>query len=931
MITSINLQGTWQFFADEEKNYSAPPEIFSDTVQLPGTTATNQKGKYNTKKETGCLTELYPYSGNAWFQKEITLPEGWASDQIAMGELFLERTRITKIWINGEYLGTENSLCTPHRYDISSYIGKTLKITICVNNTDYPIKGGHMTSPDTQTNWNGITGEISIRLWRKNHISRIKAIPDLQKRQVVFQLFTDDSFKRVQVQGEWFDINGKITDIIPQMLTVTPQENGCCEAVFPLSDNAPVWDEYHPVLCRLYFAPDSPYSLDDKTEVCFGLTDFKADGLELKSHGRPVFLRGKHDGMIFPLTGAAPTTVEEWLKILQISKSYGINHYRFHTCCPPEAAFRAADLLGIYFEPELPFWGTLQAPDEEGFNEEEQNYLISEGRKILETFGNHPSFCMFSLGNELWGNPRRIAGIIAEYKKSEKRILFTQGSNNFQHFPNIQPEEDFFVGVRLSHDRLIRGSYGSCDMPYGHVQAERPSTMHCYDSQIIPEASAMQSDFESAPKEIEIQYGTGVKKVQVNQSVDGLIPDKPVITHEIGQYCTYPNFEEIPKYTGVLQARNFEIFRERLEQAGMADLAQDFFTCSGQLAVQCYKEELESALRSKYISGFQILDIQDFTGQGTALVGILDAFMESKKMISKKDWRGFCSDSVILGQFPDYVLTNQLNMKVSLRHYAPNPVKEPLQYVVQRGNAILAEGEIPVNIHGQGLFELGEIRLDLKPASHVHKIKVTLSLPHTENFYRLWQFPAIPMPSLESTENLCITSNKTEMLFMLKQGRNVLYFPNHIRNKIDGFYCSDFWCYPMFRDISLSMGKTVPVGTLGLNIHKHHQALGEFRCERWSTPQWYDIVTHADCAILDGLKIHPIVQMIDNFDRNHKLGILFECNVGEGKLLVCTSRLYEIADRPETAQFAQSLIDYASSEAFYPKESLTFQQIDELL
>ena len=377
----------------------------------------------------------------------------------------------------------------------------------------------------------------------------------------------------------------------------------------------------------------------------------------------------------------------------------------------------------------------------------------------------------------------------------------------------------------------------------------------------------------------------------------------------------------------MLQARNFE----RLEQAGMADLAQDFFTCSGQLAVQCYKEELESALRSKYISGFQILDIQDFTGQGTALVGILDAFMESKKMISKKDWRGFCSDSVILGQFPDYVLTNQLNMKVSLRHYAPNPVKEPLQYVVQRGNAILAEGEIPVNIHGQGLFELGEIRLDLKPASHVHKIKVTLSLPHTENFYRLWQFPAIPMPSLESTENLCITSNKTEMLFMLKQGRNVLYFPNHIRNKIDGFYCSDFWCYPMFRDISLSMGKTVPVGTLGLNIHKHHQALGEFRCERWSTPQWYDIVTHADCAILDGLKIHPIVQMIDNFDRNHKLGILFECNVGEGKLLVCTSRLYEIADRPETAQFAQSLIDYASSEAFYPKESLTFQQIDELL
>ena len=785
-----------------------------------------------------------------------------------------------------------------------------------------------MTSPDTQTNWNGITGEMSLRFYDKNNIRNVKASVDMQKREVIFKFLTGGSFDWMQAKGEWFDSNGKIQDIIPQTLEVLHQDKHHAQAVFKLSDNAPVWDEYHPVLCRMNLHPaDSA----DNTEICFGLTDFKADGLAFKSHGRPVFLRGKHDGMIFPLTGCAPTTVEEWLKILQISKSYGINHYRFHTCCPPDAAFTAADLLGMYFEPEIPFWGTLQAPGEEGFNETEQNYLISEGRRILETFGNHPSFCMFSLGNELWGNPRRMGEIIADYKQSETRILFTQGSNNFQHFPNIQPEEDFFVGVRLSHDRLIRGSYGSCDMPYGHVQADRPSTMHCYDSQIIPDASALESENSDAPKEIEIQYGTGVKKVKVEQKVDGLIPDKPVITHEIGQYCTYPDFSEIEKYTGVLQARNFEIFKERLENAGMSDLAQDFFTCSGQLAVQCYKEELESALRSKYISGFQILDIQDFSGQGTATVGILDAFMDSKKLISKKEWRGFCSDSVILGQFPDYVLTNELNMKVSLRHYSPAPVTEPLQYVVRIGNAIITEGEIPVNVHGQGLFDIGEIRLSLKPASHVHKIKVTLSLPHTENCYWLWQFPAKPMPSLESTETLCITSNKTEMLFMLKQGRNVLYFPNHVKNGIEGFYCTDFWCYPMFRDISLSMGKTVPVGTLGLNIHKHHQALGEFRCERWSTPQWYDIVTHSDCAVLDGLKIHPIVQMIDNFDRNHKLGILFECNVGDGKLLVCTTRISEIADRPETAQFAQSIIDYASSEAFFPKESLTFQQLEQIL
>ena len=888
MMTRINLAGNWLFFPDEEKHYSAPPEQFTDEITLPGTTATNHKGNYNSNNEISHLTELYPYSGNAWFQKEICIPESLRNHK---AELFLERTRMTKIWINGNYLAAYNSLCTPHIYDISEYTRlEKMIITICVNNTDYPIKGGHMTSPDTQTNWNGITGEISLRFYDKNHIRHIKASVDLEKHQAVLHFLTGGNFNWIQLKGEWFDSNSKIADIPPRTLEVFHQDKTHASVVFQFDENAPLWDEYHPVLCKLSLhAADS----QDDEIVSFGLTDFKANGTYFTNHGRKLFLRGKHDAMIFPLTGAAPTTVEEWLKVMQISKSYGINHYRFHTCCPPDAAFTAADLLGIFLEPELPFWGTVHAPEEEGFQPLEQNYLISEGKRILETFGNHPSFCMFSLGNELWGSPQRLGQIIAEYKKFEKRILFTQGSNNFQRFPSIQPEDDFIVTARTEDDALIRGSCASCDQPYGHVQNQRPSAIYNYDNAI--------------------NY------------------HKPVISHEIGQYASYPDFEEIPEYTGVLQARNLETFRNRLEAAGMADLAQDFFTCSGQLAVQCYKEELEAAFRSERLAGFQILDIQDFTGQGTASVGILNAFMESKKMISKKDWTGFCSDSVLLAEFCDYILTDKLSMKILLRHHAPFPVTAPVEYVVERGNTILSEGEFPVNIQGQGLFEVGSVELPLKPANHVHKMKVTLSLPHTENFYRLWQFPALPMPELESSESLCITSNKTEMLFMLRQGRNVLYFPERLRNAVKGFYCTDFWNYPMFRQISQDMGKELPVGTLGLNIHKHHQALGTFRCERWTTPQWYEIITHADCLILDGLKLQPIVQMIDNFERNHKLGILFECNVGKGKLLVCTSRLWEVADRPETAQFARSLISYASSEAFYPKETLTFQQIEEIL
>ena len=72
---------------------------------------------------------------------------------------------------------------------------------------------------------------------------------------------------------------------------------------------------------------------------------------------------------------------------------------------------------------------------------------------MLETFGNHPSFVMFSLGNELWGSPERLGEILRHYKEKDSRHLYTQGCNNFQHFPLMVPEDDYFVGVRLSKER----------------------------------------------------------------------------------------------------------------------------------------------------------------------------------------------------------------------------------------------------------------------------------------------------------------------------------------------------------------------------------------------------------------------------------------------------------------------------------------------
>lgn len=124
----------------------------------------------------------------------------------------------------------------------------------------------------------------------------------------------------------------------------------------------------------------------------------------------------------------------------------------------------------------------------------------------------------------------------------------------------------------------------------------------------------------------------------------------PIVSHEIGQWCVYPNFDEIDKYTGSLKLKNFEIFRDFLEQAGMSDQAKPFLMASGKLQVMCCNEDIESALRTPSFGGFQLLDMRDFPGQGTALAGMLDPFWDSKPYRTPAEFRRFCGPIVPLAR-----------------------------------------------------------------------------------------------------------------------------------------------------------------------------------------------------------------------------------------------------------------------------------------
>ena len=380
MYKTIDLSGIWKFQLDEEK--LGVNSTFNDTIILPGTTSYFKKGKKNEKSELGFLTEEYKFEGYAWFSRTIDVLEDVSGKNYF---LYLERTRATTIWIDGVKIGTQNSLCTPHIYDITNYLSSGEHvITILVDNTNYPTKGGHLTSVDTQTNWNGITGKIELQIFDKEYLSDIQIYPNVKDKSVQIKAKVIGANKGIiSVSGVSFNSeeNQKVEEID---FMFTSNE---ISITYLLGKNALFWNEYEPNLYKLNLKLMINGLIVDTNEVTFGLREFKGQDDKFTVNGVKTFLRGKHDGLIFPLTGFAPTTVEEWLRVLRISKSYGINHYRFHTCCPPEAAFIAADILGIYMQPELPFWGTITDANDENHNQAEQDYLIREGFSMLKSFG----------------------------------------------------------------------------------------------------------------------------------------------------------------------------------------------------------------------------------------------------------------------------------------------------------------------------------------------------------------------------------------------------------------------------------------------------------------------------------------------------------------------------------------------------------------
>ena len=873
------------------------------TCRLPGTTDENRLGERNRDTlVTYQLTRLYPYSGKVIYTREINIPESFRGKKLF---LMMERTKPSTVWVDGDSIGSYGHLYAPHRYELPALaVGKhQLKIRIDNSPTSVPkeIQGSHAWTDATQTNWNGILGEFYIEAVPVSYIQSVQVYPEVDKKQalVIVEVDADKDGKAI------LDVDGYAWNT-PETHTLSPQQlavrlkkgRNRIELPVNMGDKPLLWSEFHPALYKLNITLRAGKNRDSRM-VDFGMRKFEVEGTQFVINGYKTFLRGKHDACVFPLTGYGPMDVASWQRVFRVAKQYGINHYRCHSFTPPRAALEAADIEGIYYQIELPLWGYIKRE-----NTVLNDFLKREGDMLLEHFGNHPSFMMLGLGNELDAEIDVVREWLDDFRNLDNRHLYCFGSNNNLGWKGPQDGEDFFVTCRVGggdgYTTHVRTSFAYVDAEKGGIlNNTRPATDKDYSGAIA-----------HCPR--------------------------PVVGHENCQFQIYPDYSQIEKYTGVLHPYNLEIFRDRLKENHLSSQAKTFHQATGHFSIECYKADMEYAFRTPGFGGFQLLDLQDYPGQGSALVGILDAFMDSKGIVAPETFYGFCAPLVPLALMKDHcwLNTQPLHIDVALSNYVEGDWNEPVRWSLVSDNGVWKrDGVLMASIPQGKVGKAGSIDLSLSGLKEAQRLTLTLTTGKYRNYYHLWVYPD---ETAESEGSVHVASFLNDDLRKrLESGASVLLIPDHdsiVAQSVGGMFTPDYWNYSMFKTISENAGKEVSPGTLSILTDPGHLLLKYFPTECHSDWQWWSITRNSRPMILNATRgeYRPLIQVVDNIERNHKLGLVFEFAVGKGKLLVCMIDLQAIAGTPEGNQFRTSLLRYMKSDAFHPTEQLAWKELDAL-
>lgn len=902
------LNGEWSLFVDmrNECGLSLDKIRFNDKIHLPASLDEAGKGmKMESSNVTARFFRKYSFYGKAWYQREVFIPTGWKSKVIFFN---MERTRVSHVWVDGRLAGGDSLISVSQQYDLTTLLspGKHL-LTVCVDNgvdCGLPKETGssHMWTDETQTNWNGILGDISLEARNSLMIKSVKTIPNVGDNSVALELTIDNRGKynrksSVEIscpQGKTFSLSA---DLKKGLST--------CRVIYPLGNAAKRWSEYSPELYRLVVQLKTGKVLCDSCSTTVGLREFGVDGKFFSINGQRTFLRGKHDACVFPLTGYAPMNRHAWERYFDILKRYGFNHVRFHSWCPPEAAFEVADEKGFYLQPELPFWGQIDSSLHTPVN----RMLLREGVAMLDRYANHPSFVMFSNGNELSGDVKSLRQITDSLRRHDSRPLYTFGTNYHLGWLGSGEGEDYFVACRVggknddAFEPHVRGSFSFADAKEGGI---------------------LNALFPNTAKTLE----SGVEMTQL-----------PVVSHETGQFEMYPDPKEISSYTGVLAPQNLEIFIRRVQSWAGADKYRKYFDASAALSLLCYKADLELMRRTEKLAGFQMLDLQDYPGQGTAVVGILNALMESKGIVTEREFKQWNNGLMPLWEAGTYTWYNDsvLSGKIQVSNNTPRGLhRQKISWLLKDNTGkILNSGTLVADIPAGSLTTVGEVNVGLSDIRTAIRADLCVELEGQDaaNSWPVWVYPRIsPTGNKANASYRLFEKYDMQLVDFLNAGGSAILMPTqnaYPQQTVGGLFTTDYWNFSMFKTISENAKKPVSPGTMGLLIDSGHPLFADFPTETHSNWQWWPVVMKSNPLILNDFRtiIQPIVETIDNVERANYLGLIFECRVGKGRLLVCMADLKHNLQYKENAQLMNALSNYVSSTRFQPKDELTSAQL----
>lgn len=871
----MDLSGLWRFQLDPMGFGKTPgSELYlsklTETITLPGSMDEGGKGIQNIVAHVDHLSRKFEYCGQAWYQREVVIPEDWKGKEVI---LLLERCHWeTAVFVDGEPVATDERLSTPNRFILTKQLTPGLHtLTLCVDNRlKYPMdQWTHGTTEYTQTNWNGVAGRMELIAKPSCYIEKMDIYPDTETGKVKVSLAFHTAGNPVKgtLTLHIREKGGK--EVCRAVVPVALSGAGTIEHELALGKDMKLWDEFSPALYDLTATLDTEAGEDLRSSV-FGMRHVEQGRHHVRLNGRDIHLRGVLDCCVFPITGYPATDVKEWKRIMGTVKDYGMNHIRFHSWCPPEAAFDAADELGLYLQVELPMW-----IKDVGRYPARRDFFEKEMYAILDEYGNHPSFILYCNGNENEGDFAVLEDLVKKGQAYDPRHLYSASTAR----THVKADQYY-----ASH---VAANVGDKNRRWITVYEGKPST----DWDLCEESAI----------------------------------DVPVIAHETGQRCMYPNFEEMKKYTGVLEPRNFKVFQDRLARNGMLHQADEFFRATGAHTVLQYKEVNEALLRTSTSGGFQLLGLSDFPGQGSAFVGILDAFWESKGLVTPEKFRESCAPVVLLARLPKRTYTNNetFTAKLGIYQFGPEAIRKgQLAWQLEGeagdivGSGKISHKEIPFStVDSLGVVN---IPLDKVTASGKYTLKARIA-GGICNEWDIWVYPAVKQPASEVYTYVRQWEKAKELLL---KGENVLLVPDSCAGR-KAHFASHFWNPIMFN------WKPMIVGT---RIDHQHPAFRDFPTSYYADWQWWDILNYATAVDLTDMRtLTPVIQSIDTYEVNRKLGISFEANVAGGKLFVlCVDPEKDMEKRPAMQQLLTSVRNYVASDRFAPSVSLQPYELDAL-